>query len=633
MSKVDDELTRRFRRVERPVDVEGLFEGLERRRSHRERVRRVQTSALAVGVIAITVVGFVGLRALFDETETDIGEPGGLPGNGEIVFSKQGDDGRFHLFAANPDRSGERQITDDATNDTDPTVSPDGRTIAFVHELDRGIRVIATVPVEGGTVTWITDEELDAHDPAWSPDGSRIVYAASGIDSTWFEIVSIDAAAEGPTSVSPDQLGGQLAHPTWSPDGRSLAFASLGTGTDAGPPGSAGPQVVIGHSPSWDLETMGLGAILQIVGRGGIDKDSLISTEATTLVATERDEESPAWSPDGSRIAFTRPGDEGDEVWTIDPDTGNETLLATAVEASLEPGLAWAPDGTALLVSDGEWVYRVDASLEGDPRENFVQLFRGSSPSWRPIPAGSTHPSPEPQPSPGADAGPDGYGFGLDICPQHVTWVTAQLDGIGEDDWAFVVVERGADGACPPASPTGYLGVDVDQDRVVDMTYGPIRCEIDCLAFAAPDLDGDGRHEILLTESPGSVFRIGVYAIGAVGTPSSDTAGIVQVEVGEPDLPDAGFVTGEPARMSIGGDEGWSYRLRCVDRPEGRFLIASSAFHEVDSNGPVQISETTLAYGELRLIVVDGEERTEPFSPDPLGPQPEELCGTPIGRV
>jgi hypothetical protein len=29
--------------------------------------------------------------------------------------------------------------------------------------------------------------------------------------------------------------------------------------------------------------------------------------------------------------------------------------------------------------------------------------------------------------------------------------------------------------------------------------------------------------------------------------------------------------------------------------------------------------------------VVDSEERAEPLSPDPLGPQAEELCGTPIG--
>ena len=48
MSKVDDELTRRLRRAERPVEGDGLFEGLERRRSHRERLRKVQAGMLAL---------------------------------------------------------------------------------------------------------------------------------------------------------------------------------------------------------------------------------------------------------------------------------------------------------------------------------------------------------------------------------------------------------------------------------------------------------------------------------------------------------------------------------------------------------------------------------------------------------
>ena len=48
MSKVDDELTRRLQRAERPVDGDGVFEGLARRRSHRERVRRVQGRVVGV---------------------------------------------------------------------------------------------------------------------------------------------------------------------------------------------------------------------------------------------------------------------------------------------------------------------------------------------------------------------------------------------------------------------------------------------------------------------------------------------------------------------------------------------------------------------------------------------------------
>jgi type VI protein secretion system component VasF len=62
MSTVDDELTRRLQTAERPVDVDAVIEVLERRRSHRERVRRVQTALLAFVVLAATAGGFLFLR-------------------------------------------------------------------------------------------------------------------------------------------------------------------------------------------------------------------------------------------------------------------------------------------------------------------------------------------------------------------------------------------------------------------------------------------------------------------------------------------------------------------------------------------------------------------------------------------
>ena len=67
MSKVDDELTRRLHGAERPVDVDAVFKGLERRRSHRERVRRAQTALLAITVLAATVGGFAVLSHAFPE--------------------------------------------------------------------------------------------------------------------------------------------------------------------------------------------------------------------------------------------------------------------------------------------------------------------------------------------------------------------------------------------------------------------------------------------------------------------------------------------------------------------------------------------------------------------------------------
>ena len=36
------------------------------------------------------------------------------------------------------------------------------------------------------------------------------------------------------------------------------------------------------------------------------------------------------------------------------------------------------------------------------------------------------------------------------------------------------------------------MALDVDHDGLADTSYGPIECTLDCRAFSAPDIDGDG---------------------------------------------------------------------------------------------------------------------------------------------
>ncbi|HEX5578368.1 MAG TPA: hypothetical protein VFY43_01750, partial [Candidatus Limnocylindria bacterium] len=80
---------------------------------------------------------------------------------------------------------------------------------------------------------------------------------------------------------------------------------------------------------------------------------------ASRLVTTDVD--SPAWSPDGSLIAFTRfngqqsgiPGDLiGPEIWVVGPDgTGERTIGGRVGDGSrerLSEFIGWAPDGSAI---------------------------------------------------------------------------------------------------------------------------------------------------------------------------------------------------------------------------------------------------------------------------------------------
>ena len=57
----------------------------------------------------------------------------------------------------------------------------------------------------------------------------------------------------------------------------------------------------------------------------------------------------PAWSPDGSRIAFTAESNARHKIWTMNADGSNPTQLTT--DAGFDVSPTWSPDGTRIAFS------------------------------------------------------------------------------------------------------------------------------------------------------------------------------------------------------------------------------------------------------------------------------------------
>jgi Tol biopolymer transport system component len=92
-----------------------------------------------------------------------------------------------------------------------------------------------------------------------------------------------------------------------------------------------------------------------------MDADGSNPTNLSNNTATEFD---PAWSPDGTRIAFDSDRDGNSEIYVMDADGANQTRLT--INTSNEHKPTWSPDGTRIAFNsdrDGNYeIYVMDAN-------------------------------------------------------------------------------------------------------------------------------------------------------------------------------------------------------------------------------------------------------------------------------
>ena len=193
-----------------------------------------------------------------------------------------------------------------------PAWAPEGGAIAYREAAGEG-RFFITLHNPGGTERLVAEPAAYRH-LAWSPDARQLLYEVEPADGQPAQIGVFTLNSAGP---EPLPLTGSPAFATWHPNGDLLAYGQETSLT------------------GWDIQAY----------------TPALQAE-TPLLATPWQEQHPAFSPDGGRMAFISDRSGLPAVWVVNLITQALHQLTDGQSAPLYPHdqhLSWDPAGRQVI--------------------------------------------------------------------------------------------------------------------------------------------------------------------------------------------------------------------------------------------------------------------------------------------
>ena len=221
-----------------------------------------------------------------------------------------------------------KQVTFSGGLDSDPTISPDGNSVAYSSDQSGKFEIYVKQLAPGGREIQLTNNGNQNILPTWSPDGQRIAYVSQVSRGIW-----IIPALGG----VPKQLTEFGSWPAWSRDGAFIAFQS-------------GQQNPLPPSTIWIVSSEG-GAPKQLTQTGNPAGGHGM----------------PSWSPDGSRIVFSAIDYLSAALWTV-AVSGNDLKRAGPLDLKANPdnGAVYSADGRSLYFAGYGGIAGMSILANGD---------------------------------------------------------------------------------------------------------------------------------------------------------------------------------------------------------------------------------------------------------------------------
>lgn len=217
--------------------------------------------------------------------------------------------------------------------------------IAFVNK-DGTTSRIYMIDFDGSNPTLLTPREYLAMSPSWSPDGRLISYI--GYRGNRTVLCFLDVATQG---VREFFLGGVISSVRFNPQGGFVAVSRS--------QGNGNPEIIAVSAQ---------GAVMNRIVDGGWNIKA-----------------SPAWSPDGKKMAYVSNETGGPQIYVLDVATGSKRRVTFSGNYNTSP--SWSPKGDWIAYSGMTNGHHHIFLVNPDTGQT-VQLTSGSSnneaPTWSP---------------------------------------------------------------------------------------------------------------------------------------------------------------------------------------------------------------------------------------------------------
>lgn len=249
--------------------------------------------------------------------------------------------------------------------------------ITFTSDADQANGEIYVRDFAGSSPTRLTTNTYGEYAPMWSPDGRQIAFTRDW-KTTPFSTDLFVMDADGSNVVNlTNGVGSYNFMGDWSPDGFWILFISDRSGALAlwkmHPDGSdpqmvfndAGPESGAVWSPDGSRIAFSRYTAATSLDIWVVNADGTGAIQLTNQVAPEAQ---PTWSPDGSRIAYLHSYGSYSDIWAMDADGANAVSLTNNAATVFVLTPAWAPDGSKIAFTsdaDGDndiWMMNPDGS-------------------------------------------------------------------------------------------------------------------------------------------------------------------------------------------------------------------------------------------------------------------------------